>query len=81
MKGGTVNYSSLEGYVDAAVLVAALKKSGNSPTRAGFLAALEGLNADLGGLKVGFSAASHQGAKDVFLTVVRGGKAVQVDRL
>jgi ABC-type branched-subunit amino acid transport system substrate-binding protein len=81
MKGGPVNYSSLEGYVDAAVLVEALKKAGASPTRAGFLSALEGLNVDLGGLKVGFSATSHQGAKDVFLTVVRGGKAVQVDRL
>jgi branched-chain amino acid transport system substrate-binding protein len=81
MKGGPVNYSSLEGYVDAAVLVEALKKAGANLTRAGFLGALEGLNADLGGLKVGFSATSHQGAKDVFLTVVRGGKAVQVDKL
>jgi ABC-type branched-subunit amino acid transport system substrate-binding protein len=81
MKGGPVNYSSLEGYVDAAVLAEALKKAGSTPTRAGFLSALEGLNTDLGGLKVGFSATSHQGAKDVFLTVVRGGKAVQVDKL
>ena len=81
MKGGPVNYSSLEGYVDAAVLAEALKKAGSNPTRAGFLSALEGLNTDLGGLKVAFSAASHQGAKDVFLTVVRGGKAVQVDKL
>ena len=81
MKGGPVNYSSLEGYVDATVLVEALKKAGANPTRAGFLSALEGLNVDLGGLKVGFSATSHQGAKDVFLTVVRGGKAVQVEKL
>jgi ABC-type branched-subunit amino acid transport system substrate-binding protein len=81
MKGGPVNYSSLEGYVDAAVMVEALKKAGANPTRAGFIGALEGLNIDLGGLKVGFSAASHQGAKDVFLTVVRGGKAVQVEKL
>ena len=81
MKGGPVNYSSLEGYVDAAVLVEALKKAGANPTRAGFLSALEGLSTDLGGLKVGFSASSHQGARDVFLTVVRGGKAVQVDKL
>jgi ABC-type branched-subunit amino acid transport system substrate-binding protein len=81
MKGGPVNYSSLEGYVDAAVLVEALKKTGANPTRAGFLSALEGLSTDLGGLKVGFSATSHQGAKDVFLTVVRGGKAVQVNKL
>jgi branched-chain amino acid transport system substrate-binding protein len=81
MKGGPVNYGSLEGYVDAAVLVEALKKTGANPTRAAFLSALESLNVDLGGLKVAFSATSHQGAKDVFLTVVRGGKAVQVDRL
>ena len=81
MKGGPVNYSSLEGYADAAVLVEALKKAGANPTRAGFVATLESLNIDLGGLKVAFSAASHQGAKDVFLTVVKGGKAVQVDRL
>ena len=81
MKGGPVNYSSLEGYVDAAVLVEALKKTGANPTRTGFVSALEGLSTDLGGLKVGFSATSHQGAKDVFLTVVRGGKAVQVDKL
>jgi ABC-type branched-subunit amino acid transport system substrate-binding protein len=81
MKGGPVNYSSLEGYVDAAVLVEALKKAGANPTRAGFVSALEGLNTDIGGLKLGFSATNHQGAKDVFLTVVRGGKAVQVDKL
>jgi branched-chain amino acid transport system substrate-binding protein len=81
MKGGPVNYSSLEGYIDAAVLVEALKKAGASPTRAAFVSAMEGLNTDVGGLKVGFSAASHQGAKDVFLTVVRGGKAVQVEKL
>jgi len=42
---------------------------------------MESLSIDLGGLKVAFSATSHQGAKDVFLTVVRGGKAVQVDKL
>lgn len=81
MKGGPVNYSSLEGYIDAAVLVEALKKTGANLTRAGFVGALEGFSTDLGGLKVGYSATSHQGAKDVFLTVVRGGKAVQVDKL
>lgn len=81
MKGGPINYSSLEGYVDAAVLVEALKKAGANPTRAGLVGALEGLSADIGGLKIAFSAANHQGMKNVFLTVVRGGKAVQVDKL
>jgi branched-chain amino acid transport system substrate-binding protein len=81
MKGGAINYGTLEGYVDAAVLVEALKKTGNNPTRAAFLSALEALSVDLGGLKVAFSPSSHQGAKDVFLTVIKGGKAVQVDKL
>ena len=81
MNGGPVNYSSLEGYANAAVLVEALKKSGANPSRTALIGALEGLSTDLGGLKVAFSAASHQGARDVFLTVVRGGKAVQVDKL
>jgi ABC-type branched-subunit amino acid transport system substrate-binding protein len=81
MKGGPANYSSLEGYADAAVLIEGLKKAGANPTRAGFVGALEGLSTDLGGLKIAYSATSHQGARDVFLTVVRGGKAVQVDKL
>lgn len=81
LKGGPVNYSSLEGYANAMVLVEALKKAGANPTRASFTAALEGLNIDLGGLKIGFSPTNHQGAKDVFLTVVKDGKAVPVEKL
>lgn len=81
MKGGPINYSSLEGYTDAMVLVEGLKKAGANPTRASFMAALESLDTDLSGLKIGFSPSNHQGAKDVFLTVVRSGKPVQVDKL
>jgi len=81
MKGGPVNYSSLEGYANAVVLIEALKKAGANPSRSGLVGSLEGLSTDLGGLKVAFSASSHQGARDIFLTVVRGGKAVQVDKL
>jgi ABC-type branched-subunit amino acid transport system substrate-binding protein len=81
MRGGPVNYSSLEGYANAAVLVEALRKSGSTPSRAGLVSSLEGLNTDLGGMKVGFSSTSHQGVREVFLTVVKGGKAVQVDKL
>lgn len=76
MKGTNVSYTSLEGYVDAAVLVEALKKAGPNPTRVGLSAALEGLNVDLGGIKVAFSATNHQGSKAVYLTQVKGGKAV-----
>lgn len=81
MKGSNVGYTSLEGYVDAAVLVEALKKAGPVPTRAGLTAALEGLNVDLGGMKVAFSPTSHQGSKAVYLTQVKGGKAVPQTRI
>lgn len=71
-----IGYTSLEGYLNAAVLVEALKRTGAQPTRASLLAALEGMKTDLGGFPVEFSASRHQGSKTVFLTRVEGGKAV-----
>ena len=76
MKGANLGYTSLEGYADAVVLVEALKKAGANPTRAGLVASLEGLSTDVGGLKIAYSAANHQGSHSVFLTRVQGGKAV-----
>ena len=76
MKGTGVGYTSLEGYIDAAVLVEALKKAGREPTRTGLIAALESFSDDVGGLKIAFSPGSHQGSTAVFLTRVQGGKAV-----
>jgi ABC-type branched-subunit amino acid transport system substrate-binding protein len=81
MKGANVGYTSLEGYVNAVVLVEALKKAGPNPTRAALLAALESHNADIGGLKIAFSPTNHQGSGAVFLTQVKGGKAVPISRL
>lgn len=81
MKGGSINYTSLEGYADAVVLVEALKKTGASPTRSGLVAALEGLKADIGGLQIGYSATNHQGSNQVFVTKVQGGKAVPASKL
>jgi ABC-type branched-subunit amino acid transport system substrate-binding protein len=81
MKGGDHNYTSLEGYANAVVLVEALKKAGAAPTRAGLVGAMEGLSTDIGGVKIAYSSASHQGAKQVFITKVQGGKAVSVTKL
>lgn len=81
MKGSEFNYTSLEGYADAVVLVDALKKSGANLTRAGLVSTLEGMNADFGGVKVRYSATSHQGAGQVFVTKVQSGKAVPVSKL
>ena len=72
------DYTSLEGYVAAAVYAEALKKAGRDLSRDGLLAAMESLKAGIGGLEVEFSAANHQALKQVYLTVVQGGKAVPV---
>lgn len=81
IKAGNFNYTSLEGYANAVVLVEALKKTGTSPTRDGLIKALEGLKTDIGGLNITYSAGNHQGANQVFVTKVQGGKAVQVSKL
>src|SRR3954466_1643527 len=74
------DYTTLEGYVDASVLVEALRKAGRDLTRPAFLAAFESLQSDLGGVKVDYSARSHQGLKGTFHTVVKAGKPVPVTR-
>lgn len=78
LKGAKRNYTSLEGYIDAVVLVDALKKAPNPLTRANLVSTLETLNADFGGYKVNFSASRHQGSQSVFLTRVKDGKAVPI---
>jgi ABC-type branched-subunit amino acid transport system substrate-binding protein len=81
VKGARVGYASLEGYLDAMVLVEALKKAGQNPTRESLVAALEDLNFDAGGVTIAFSSTSHQGSKTVFLTRVQGGKALTESKM
>jgi len=80
LQGGEINYSSLEGYVDAVVLVEGLKKAGKTLTRASFVAALESLSTEVGGATVTYSASKHQGLSQVWLTQLKGGKAVLILR-
>lgn len=73
-------FVSLEGFVDAMVLVEGLKRSGKDPTREKLVRALESIhNFDAGlgpNLKLSFSAANHKGFHNVYPTVVKGGVAV-----
>jgi ABC-type branched-subunit amino acid transport system substrate-binding protein len=80
MAGGSLNYSTLEGYVNAVVLVEALRKAGKDLTRASFMAALQQLRMDLGGIEVAFSPSKQQGLSKVWLTQVKGGRAVPVTK-
>ena len=64
-------YSGLEAYIAARILVEGLKRTGKAPTRAGLIAALEGMKGyDLGGDIVNFTADDHVGRRFVELTIV-----------
>jgi ABC-type branched-subunit amino acid transport system substrate-binding protein len=75
------DYTSLEGYIDAVALVEGLRKAGPDLTRTGFLAALEKMNVNLGGLDIAFGPQDHQGLNKVYLSRVQKGKPVPASKL
>ena len=72
------SYYGIEAYAMARITVDALRKAGKDPTREKFMAALEGMNSDLGGFRVAFSGSNRQGSRFVEMTVVGpGGKILR----
>ena len=73
------NFSSLEGFIVARVMVEGLKRAGKDLTREKLIGALESMNnVDIGGFNVNFSPTNHSGSKFVDLTMIgRGGKFVK----
>jgi len=74
------NFVSLEGFVDAMVLVEGLKRAGKDLSREGLIRGIESIHElDLGlgpQLRLDYSAKDHKGFDHVIPTVVRGGRAV-----
>src|SRR6266849_5212653 len=74
------NFVSLEGFVDAMVMVEGLKRAGKDLTREGLIRGIESIHeVDLGlgpQLKLTYSSKEHKGFDHVIPTVVRGGRAV-----
>jgi branched-chain amino acid transport system substrate-binding protein len=74
------NFVSLEGFVDAMVLVEGLKRAGKDLTREGLIRGIESMHElDVGlgpQLKLDYSVRHHKGFDHVISTVVRGGRAV-----
>jgi ABC-type branched-subunit amino acid transport system substrate-binding protein len=69
------NFSSLEGFIAAKVLVEALKRAGKDLNRPKLITALEGIQRyDLGGFDVDFSPTSHNGSTFVELTMIGRGE-------
>lgn len=70
------NFSSLEGFIVAKVMVEGLKRAGKNLTREKLIAALESMDyVDLGGFVINFSPTNHSGSNYVDLTMIgRAGK-------
>jgi branched-chain amino acid transport system substrate-binding protein len=70
------SFGALEGYLDAKMFVAILKKAPAKLTRKSFLKAAESTKGlDLGmGTKLSFSPANHQASSQVFFTTVKDGQ-------
>jgi ABC-type branched-subunit amino acid transport system substrate-binding protein len=73
-----LDYTDLEGYVDAVVFTEVLKKAGKNLTRNSFIAAAESLNITDGGLTFAFSQSNHQAMSQIYLTKISGNKIVMV---
>lgn len=73
------NFSSLEGFIVAKVMVEGLKRAGKDLTREKLVAALESMNnVDLGDFVVSFSPTNHSGSRYVDLTMIgQGGKFIR----
>ena len=74
------SFISLEGYVNAKVIVEALRRAGPAPTRVALRQALEGMrNVDLGiAAPLNFGPERHQGLDSVYFTRVENGRWVPV---
>jgi len=65
------NFSSLEGYIVAKVMVEGLRRAGKDLTREKLVSALESMNSvDFGEFMVSFSPANHSGSRYVDLTMI-----------
>jgi hypothetical protein len=73
-----LSFVGLEGFLNARVIVEALRRAGQDLDRAKFVAALESLaSLDLGiGTPLSFGPGRHQGLEAVFFTNVEAGKWV-----
>lgn len=69
--GAEVSPAMVEGYAGALVLVEALRKAGNQPTRDSVLKSLDDMNRlDLGGLELKYSATDHTGLEFTDLSMI-----------
>ena len=72
-KSASANFSSMEGYVAARVVVEGLKRAGAKPSRESLIAALEDIGTQsLAGFSVSFSASDHVASNFVEMSMLTG---------
>jgi branched-chain amino acid transport system substrate-binding protein len=72
-KDAQANFSSMEGYIAARLVVDGLKRAGAKPTRESLVSGLESLgNQSLGGFSVSFSPTDHVASSFVELSMLTG---------
>jgi ABC-type branched-subunit amino acid transport system substrate-binding protein len=76
-----LSFRGLEGFINAKVVVEALRRAGPNPTRQGLRAALESMRGvDLGiGAPLTFGPERHQGLDNVYFTRVDAGRWVPIN--
>jgi ABC-type branched-subunit amino acid transport system substrate-binding protein len=75
-----LDYTDLEGYVDAVVFVEVLKKVAGPLTHESFIAAAEKMNTTVGGLTFTFTAENHQAMSKIYLTKIAGSRVVEIQK-
>lgn len=72
-KDAQINYSSMEGYVAAKVLVEGIKRAGAKVTRESLISGIESIGSQsLGGFQIDFSATDHVASKFVEMSLLTG---------
>jgi ABC-type branched-subunit amino acid transport system substrate-binding protein len=76
------SFGSLEGYIAGRLTANVLARAGDVLTRESFLSALTDTGTfDIGGFTLRYGPGDNQGSDQVFLTVIRNGDIVPVERL
>jgi ABC-type branched-subunit amino acid transport system substrate-binding protein len=70
------NFVSFEGFINARILIEALRRTGRDITREGFIRALESIKEHYVGIGaiINFGPRDHQGIDDVYLTEIKDGQ-------
>ncbi|MBU4504269.1 MAG: ABC transporter substrate-binding protein, partial [Proteobacteria bacterium] len=70
------NFVSFEGFINAKILIEALRRAGRDISRESFIRALESIREHYVGIgaSINFGPRDHQGMDDVYLTQVKNGQ-------